>query len=180
MDISQFTLSRITENYPLLPFYCGDNDLNDFLLNDSRRYYQQLLAVTYLLETPEHTAAFFSVLNDKISIEDVDSKNKWRKYFRDIMPEGKRFRSYPAVKIGRLGVSNNFKSQGIGTIILDYLKEFFVTNNRTGCRYLTVDAYRNSLSFYEKNGFKYLTEKDKESDTRLMYFDLTAIKQPKS
>jgi GNAT superfamily N-acetyltransferase len=79
------------------------------------------------------------------------------------------------MKIGRLGVSNNFKGQGIGTIILDYIKELFITNNRTGCRFITVDAYGASLTFYERNGFGYLTSKDKGMDTRLMYFDLMKL-----
>lgn len=176
MDFSQFRLVRLTKNHNILPFDCGDSDLNDFLLNDAILYSAQLLAVTYLLETDQETVAFFSMLNDKISIEDADSKTKWRKYFRDIMPNGKRFKSYPAVKLGRLAVNNNFKGQGIGTVIIDYLKELFVNNNRTGCKYLTIDAYKQSLFFYERNGFNYLTEQDKDSDTRLMYFDLGKVK----
>lgn len=175
MNFSSLSLIRLSEEHPIKPFDCGDHDLNDFLLNDAKKYHKQLLAVTYLLENQEDTMAFFSMLNDKISIEQADSKTKWRKLFRDRMPEGKQFKSYPAVKIGRLGVSTSFKGQGLGTMILDYVKELFVTNNRTGCRYLTVDAYRESLDFYIKNGFNFLTEIDKNSDTRLMYYDLALI-----
>ena len=83
--------------------------------------------------------------------------------------------SYPAVKIGRLGVSADYKGQGYGNAILDYIKIFFLSNNKTGCKYITVDAYRQSLPFYEKNSFEYLTEKDKDKDTRLMYFDLKLL-----
>ena len=31
------------------------------------------------------------------------------------------------------------------------------------------------FKFYEKMGFKYLSSKDKKSDTRLMYFNLESI-----
>jgi GNAT superfamily N-acetyltransferase len=93
------------------------------------------------------------------------------------MPKGKRFKSYPAMKIGRLGVSEKYKGAGIGTMIIDYLKELFISNNRTGCKYITVDAYNLSLSFYEKNGFNYLTQSDEGKATRLMYFDLILMKQ---
>lgn len=175
MDLSGLRLIQLSASHKIKPFDCGDDDLNDFLLNDSQNYSSQLLAVTYLIESDTETAAFFSLLNDKISIEDVDSKRKWRKFFRDVMPEGKRFKSYPAVKIGRLGVCNSFQRKGLGTVILDYIKELFVANNLTGCKYLTVDAYRQSLDYYEKNGFKYLTEKDKDADTRLMYFNLIPV-----
>lgn len=175
MDLSGLRLIRLSASHKIKPFDCGDDDLNDFLLNDSQNYSSQLLAVTYLIESDAETAAFFSLLNDKISIEDVDSKTKWRNFFRDVMPEGKRFKSYPAVKIGRLGVCNSFQKKGLGTVILDYIKELFITDNRTGCNYLTVDAYRKSLNYHEKNGFKYLTEKDKDADTRLMYFNLIPV-----
>jgi len=167
------SLIRLTQDHQFKSFNCGDSDLNDFLVNDSKSYLRKLLAVTYILENQEQTIAFFSVLNDKIMIEDVDSGNQWKKLFR--LPTGKSFSSHPAMKIGRLGVSNSFKGNGIGTMILDYIKELFITNNRTGCRYITIDAYRASLSFYEKNGFQYLTSKDKDSDTRLMYFDLMTL-----
>ena len=177
MDIGNFTLVRLSSEHQILPFDCGDTDLNDFLHNDAKNYTENLLAVTYLLESENSTAAFFSLLNDKVSLEDTDSNSRWRKYFRDIMPQGKRFKSYPAVKLGRLGVDNSFKGQGIGTIILDYIKGLYVNDKRAGCRYITVDAYRESLRFYEKNGFKHLTEKDKGADTRLMYFDLLLLKE---
>ncbi len=169
-------LIRLSIDYQIKPFDCGDSDLNEFIFNDAKKYLNEFLAVTYLIENEKNTIAFFSLFNDKISLIDVDSKSQWRKLFRDNMPQGKRFSSYPAMKIGRLGVSNDYKGQGWGTIILDYLKELFISNNRTGCRYITVDAYRESLGFYERNGFAYLTSKDIDSDTRLMYFDLIKLR----
>lgn len=167
------SLIRLTSDYLFKHFDCGDTDLNEFLLKDSKSYLQKLLAVTYILETETEIIAFFSLLNDKITIADVDSGNQWKKLFA--RSTGKSFKSHPAMKIGRLGVANSYKGTGIGTIILDYIKELFIANNRTGCRYITVDAYGASLGFYEKNGFRYLTTKDKDSDTRSMYFDLITL-----
>lgn len=69
-------------------------------------------------------------------------------------------------------MSHKYKGNDIGTAILDYIKEWFVDNNRTGCKFITVDAYDISLGFYEKNDFKYFTDEDLNSDTRAMYFDL--------
>jgi GNAT superfamily N-acetyltransferase len=158
-----------------MPFDCGDPDLNEFLLSDSKNYYGQLLAVTYLLQNEEGVIAFFSVLNDKISVEDVDTKSRWKR-IRAKMPRNKQFKSYPAVKIGRFAVCNSYKGKKLGTALLDYIKYLFIDNNRTGCRFITVDAYSQSLNFYEKNGFKYLTESDKGADTRLMHFDLSLLK----
>lgn len=49
-----------------------------------------------------------------------------------------------------------------------------VVKNKTGCRFITIDAYNknNVLSFYQRNDFKFLTEKDKNETTRTMYYDL--------
>jgi predicted GNAT family N-acyltransferase len=174
MDFSGLSIVRLKPDTTIRIFDCGDKDLNDFLFNDAKNYLAELLAVTYLIESETETVAFYSLLNDKITIKDVDSTSFWNRLRRDL-PQRKRFTSYQAMKIGRLGVSNTFKGKGMGTAIIDYLKARFVTGNRTGCKYITVDAYRQSLSFYEKCGFKYLTEKDAENDTRLMYFNLKPI-----
>jgi hypothetical protein len=40
---------------------------------------------------------------------------------------------------------------------MDFIKVLFRTNNRTGCRFLIVDALNRpeTLHYYEKNGFRY-------------------------
>lgn len=80
----------------------------------------------------------------------------------------------PAVKIGRLGTSQDLHGKGYGTIVLDFLKAWFTEGNKTGCRFLVVDAYNenNVIKFYKKNGFEFLTSADEEENTRIMYFDL--------
>lgn len=44
------------------------------------------------------------------------------------------------------------------------------------CRFVTVDAYRSAMPFYEKNGFLPLLEEDDGEMTRLLYFDLADYK----
>jgi GNAT superfamily N-acetyltransferase len=159
-------------------FTCGDEDLDGFLKDDACFYLQQLLAVTYLFKASNTIVAFFSVLNDSIAYEDgLITNSAWRKFFRDKLPYPKRnHKSFPSVKLGRLGVHTEYKRTGIGTEILLYIKTSFVTNNKTGCRFITVDAYNNpiTIAFYEKNGFKFFpSDKDAAGQkTRLMYFDL--------
>ena len=45
------------------------------------------------------------------------------------------------------------------------------------CSFVTVDAPREAIQFYLKNDFKYLdkTTTDAETDTCLMYYDLTKL-----
>jgi hypothetical protein len=168
---------RLSDSTNIKPFDCGDDDLNEFLFQDSKKFLSELLAVTYLYEYGDETVAFFSVSNDKIFYdEDVISKTIWNKFCR-IIPNNKRMKGYPAVKIGRFGVNKQYKRMKIGTQLLDAIKMSFITNNKTGCRYITVDAYNNpeTLAFYTGNDFIFLTEMDVDMKTRLMYFDLIRL-----
>ena len=61
---------------------------------------------------------------------------------------------------------------GWGTKILNFIKYWFTHENKTGCRYITVDALVSKMSFYEKNGFKVLVKPDVDDETVLMYYDL--------
>lgn len=173
--LDDFKWIRLAPDHQIKPFDCGDCDLNDFLLENSHGFTRGLVAVTYIIENENKTIAFFSVSNDKISATDFDSKNKFKNIIQDNFPTCKKFRSYPAVKIGRFGIDIEFQNQKLGTEILDYIKVLFVSDNRTGCVFLTVDAYSQSLRFYANNDFKFLNEKDRTADTRLMYFDLTLV-----
>ncbi len=164
---------RLTDDHQLKPFDCGDPDLNDFLFNSAKQYQSQLMAVTYIIENEVETIAFFSLLNDKISVEALEKPN-WRR-LRRFIPHKKHLSSYPAVKVGRLAVNSKYKGHQYGTDILNYLKQLFVTNNRTGCKYITVDAYKVSLPFYEKNHFQYFGIGDSMQDTRQMYFPLGIV-----
>lgn len=165
-------LIRLIPEHFIKDFDCEDNDLNDFLHNTAKDFSKQLLAVTYLIENEEYTIAFFSIFNDKISIKEVGGNpNSWG-IFQNLFPGAKALKSYPAVKIGRLAVNKKFKGRNYGKSIISFLIDSFLNNNKTGCRFITVDAYQKSLGFYEKAGFIYLTEKDAGKDTRLMYLDL--------
>ena len=172
-------LKKLTPNDTLIkPFDCEDADLNGFLLEsdshkaNARHHARELLAVTYLVEDTEknRTVAYFSLLNDILERELTDPK-EWKRLSKEI-PNIKRRSSHPAVKLGRLAVSAMYQKQGWGTRILNLLKQWFTHNNKTGCRYITVDALRSAQSFYEKNGFQVLVSPGEDDETVLMYYDL--------
>lgn len=172
MDITKLRQFQLSSDTGIKPFKCADNDLNDFLFDDAKHFQKELMAVTYLLEYMEQnkTVAYFSLLADKITFN-PDEKGMWNKLNRNI-PNSKRRRSYPAVKIGRLAVSEEFVGNRLGTFILDNIKYAFANVKRLGCRFITVDALSTAVAFYEKNGFQFFTEQDKDDYTRLMFFDL--------
>jgi predicted GNAT family N-acyltransferase len=172
--LANIKLVRLKEDMVISPFESEDKDLNDFLLKDAKSYLKSLLAVTYLLQVGDEIVAYFSLSNDRL-IKNNGEKPAWNKVNRAI-PNNKRRRSYPAVKIGRLAVAKTHTGIGLGKRIILAIKSVYTNEpQRAGCRFLMVDAYHDALPFYEKNKFKFLTEQDCNDDTRTMYFDLKAI-----
>ena len=160
-------------------FDCGDEDLNDFIMNDAPLYRETLLAMTYVLKqkSTNKVAAYFSVANDRISIKDFPTNTDFNRFRKHRFVNEKRLKSYPAIKLCRLGIDKTVQGQHIGTFLIDFISTFFVTDNKSGCRFLTVDAYSNAISFYLKNGFTFLSMADEGQNTRLMYFDLADLSE---
>jgi tRNA(Met) C34 N-acetyltransferase TmcA len=86
---------------------------------------------------------------------------------------------YPAAKIGRFAVNTELQRSGYGTQILHLIIMSFLTDNKTGCQFLTVDALNNAetIRFYEKNGFAFVTSSDYNKPSRQMYKNLIVLKQ---
>ena len=173
------------------PFSCGNPDLDDFFFQDSFDYASSLFGKTYCFYITRGSSieiiCAFTVSNASIFTNRLPNARK--KKIGGEIPFVKRDLIYPAVLIGRLGVNAKYQHGGerIGSYLLDFIKFWFTEpNNKTGCRYLVVDAYNTEipLTFYQKNGFKQLfstEEQEKEYrniktseplSTRLMFFDL--------
>ena len=185
---SLFVPSRPSDMYG---FSCGDEDLDGFFASDCFAYAKQLLGKTYCyrLDSDNRTIiAAFTLANAGIRVSDLPNSRK-KKVEADI-PHVKTLKDYPAVLIGRLGVSKDFRSMHVGSDILEYIKYwFFDSNNKTGCRFIIVDAYNDGATkaFYERNGFKTVFSSDEQEKeyrhlekevhltTRLMYFDLMSL-----
>jgi len=159
------------------PFDCDDDDLNEFFTKDSIISDRELLSVTYVFEQNNKTIAFFSVSNDSIKKENVPP-SKFKKLVKPI-PHEKRYSSLPAVKVGRFAICNTMQRHGFGTALLDFIKVWFTQGNKTGCRFIIVDAYNKPriIQFYQRNGFQFLIEEDSSDETRLMFFDLITFKK---
>ncbi|MDE6396692.1 MAG: GNAT family N-acetyltransferase [Muribaculaceae bacterium] len=155
-------------------FDCGDEDLNNFLVEDARAFFEKRIATSYVLRDESRIVAYFCLLNDKISRQDV-TNSQWKK-IKGAFPEQKRFGSYPAIKIGRFAVSAQYKGRSIGTDLMNLLKGMLIERpDYSAFRYLTVDAYHSAIGFYLKNGFKVLSEKIQNDHTRLMFFDMMEL-----
>jgi GNAT superfamily N-acetyltransferase len=179
-------LVRLTDAYRIKPFDCGIADLNEFLFNDAKTHLKYLSAVTYLFENKDKTIAYFSLQNDLLNINPHTDKD-FDKEISDIIAdkdysfllEMKDISMFPAVKIGRFAVDSEFQRSGYGTKILHFIIMSFLTNNKTGCQFITVDALNNveTLHFYEKNSLSFVTLYDFNKLSRQMYINLIALKQ---
>lgn len=141
-------------------FDSGDDDLNDFLYNESLDYCKSNLAVVFLLFHENELIAFFSLSSDSVKVnKKLEIKLKY----------------YPSMKIGRLAVDKNYQSNGIGRWILRWIIGFTSDLRWShGIRYISVDAYNNAntLNFYTKNKFL-IYGKVKENKINIpMYLDI--------
>lgn len=164
-------LIELTSDYNLTAFDCGDEQLNDFLFDDAKPSLELRIANTFILEDDGCIVAYFCLLNDKVSKDEIIG-SRWKK-IRANFPKDKQFRSYPTIKIGRFAVSLKYRGKNIGTDLMDSIKAMLhAERGRSAFRYITVDAYLSAIPFYEKNGFIHLTKKDEDEHTRLMFFDM--------
>lgn len=175
---STFQIRKLESDERIESFDCGDADLNDFILNESLFYREALLAVSYVFEDKAtgEVAAYFSLANDRVALSDFADKTEFNRFHRKRFPNEKRMKSYPAGKLCRFGVNHTYQGKALGAFLIDFIKAFFIFDNKTGCRFVTVDAYRSAMPFYEKNGFLPLLEEDDGEMTRLLYFDLADYK----
>lgn len=117
----------------------------------------------------------FSLANDRVGLVDFPDKTEFNRFRKHKFVNAKRLKSYPAAKICRLGIDQSIKGQNIGSFLISFIKTMFFVDNKTGCRFLTVDAYRDAIPFYMKNKFTYLCAGDEDASTRLLFFDLNDL-----
>lgn len=175
------------------PFSCGASDLDEFLAKDSLLYEQGLMGKTYCwLLKEDHTKIVGYVTLANAGIQTTHMQNNPKRHLHKNIPYDKQGRTYPAVLIGRVAVAKEFQGPEfrVGTQIMEFVKKWFVAyDNKTGCRYVLVDAVNNTrtLSYYDRNGFKplfrriedekffYHINPEEDLKTRMYYFDLIDV-----
>lgn len=176
-----------------MPFNCGVDDLDDFFSNDAIAYEKDLMGKTYCwLDNADNTKIVAMITLANAGIQTTHLTNNPKRHLNKGIAYNKQGRTYPAVLIGRLGVNIDYQDSEyrIGAQIMDFIKEWFTTeDNKTGCRFVLVDAVNTShtIRYYERNGFTplfprvsdekeyYSINQDDELRTRMYYFDLIEI-----
>lgn len=177
MDLSDFAFSMLGKEVILDGFNCDDDEINEFFLEDAKNFQDEKITSTYLFKEGSQVVAFFSISND--CLNDLGYENSiWNKLHRKIkLPNEKRIRQYPAVKITRLGIDENYQKKGLSHQLLDFIKGWTFIEHKPACRLLILDAYNQpkQIAMYQKNDFVFLLESDKDEKHRFMYFDLMRL-----
>ena len=175
-------------------FSCGNSDMDDFFLRDAFEYATFKMGRSFcfrLSASPNIIVCIFTISNDSIRIYDLPRSRK--DHMLRITHHHKRLNRYPGILIGRIAVNEQFARMGIGSEVLDFIKEWFSDEQYLpGCRFVIVDAINDAqtLQFYHKNDFVFLFSSEKQEElytslhkgtenthndclrTRIMYYDL--------
>jgi GNAT superfamily N-acetyltransferase len=189
--IEECTFVALSLEQDIIDFDCGNADLNEFFNQDAIKYQNQLLGSTYFFQhnVKGKIVCAFSLSPDSINTSNLPGSR--RKKVKELIPREKPLKSYPAMLIGRLGVSLDFAGQGIGSQLMDFIKSFCFTDQKQRCRFLLVDAYNQPdvLNYYLKNDFSFVfSTETQEQDyykrpnteplhTRFMFYDMIQMEQ---
>ncbi len=172
------------------PFSCGDEDLDDFFANNAVAYEKELMGKTYCWVLRDDVTKIVGMITlANAGIHTTHLQNHPRRKINNLIPHTKQGRTYPAVLIGRLGVNIEYQNAQyrIGAQIMNFIKDWFrSSDNKTGCRFILVDAVNNehTIRFYERNDFQplfprihdeknfYNIPESENLRTRMYYYDL--------
>lgn len=163
ISLDELVIEKLKPDLEIPPFDCGDKDLNEFLNRDCKHQMSRKINVTYLCHYDATCVAFFTLSSDSIPINKDDKDHL-----------GINYGEFPAVKIGRLAVASDYQYRGIGSeLLMRVVGCVYKLSSRVGTRFVSVDAYPQSVDFYRKNNFIELVQDDvvQETDNVTMYFD---------
>lgn len=181
MEHDGFRISPVEDFSIFTGFSClrpedTDRDLDEFILRDAEQHFLDKIAVTYQL----HSLASLDLVRTPLGFATLQNDAIRNPAPEDLPDVCARYgyKSFPAVKIGRFGIHIDFQGNRLGSLFLYMLKTLLTTENRTGCRFITVDARRDKKNkvdvtgFYRKNQFEVLPCEQRTSRYVPMYFDL--------
>ena len=180
----------LSEEQVISGFDCGNVDLNDFFNRDALLYKHQMLSRTYFLRHKSSGSVVCAFSFSASSIKTADLPGSRRKRVKELVPREKSLKSYPGILIGRLGVATEFSGQGVGSQLMDIIKDFCLIRFPDIVRFLLVDAYNEPavVKFYQKSDFTlvfsteqqeketYRQNPDDPLQTRYMYYDMMQLR----
>ena len=169
-DCSDFvTIEKLTEQNLPVSFSASIPEYEDYILHTALPLQEKYISKTFLLidKDSAKTVAYISLITDSVSFTIEEKENS------DLINIA--FCTFPALKIAQLAVSVDFsdKYTQVGSYLIEFAELIMHDLNKdyVACRFLTVDAdIENNPTvdvFYEKNGFKKMTDKKYIKKTKI-------------
>jgi GNAT superfamily N-acetyltransferase len=171
VSLEELRIEPFRETHDVKGFDCGNGDLNDFLCTSEVSKYEKLgLGTTYLVYRRGDLVAYFTVNSDSMRVEYLKTARSFSEV-REL-----RLEAIPGFKIGRLAVDTRHQNRGIGRTLIKCIAGMAL-EGKVGVRILMVQAKPESVSFYEKCGFKLTDETRRERGrrNRTMFLDLHSL-----
>lgn len=151
--------------------------LAGFLKGSARNFHDNNICKTFVAvlppatdEEPARVIGFITLACSEINLNGA--------YLIEGCPRADEYPAMPALKIARLATDYRYAGKGIGKKLIDLSINLAVDHvgRSAGCRFLTTDAKRGAVSFYEGCGFTLLQSEDNlKRDAPVMFIDLNAM-----
>ncbi|HLD59991.1 MAG TPA: hypothetical protein VI912_03290 [Candidatus Bilamarchaeaceae archaeon] len=135
--------------------------------------YQKLnLGMTYLLFNKNNEPISYVTLG--MGALKIPNKEQFEFRGKKLKEYPKEFpNNFPALLIGKLATNKSQENKGGAGILLDFsVKLALKVRKEMGCAYLIAHVYLESISWYEKKGFRTFISDTKKRDTIPMYLEL--------
>ncbi len=145
--------------------------LKTFLKKDAFDFHQYEIAKTYVLVDENSVRprvwGYITLMNSEILLHEELRPQE--------TAQTSKYEAFPAVKIARLAVDKELQGLGYGAKLLNWCISHIklAIMPYVGCRFLVVDAKRDSVEFYQKSGFVLLDIDEQYTEEHpMMFFDL--------
>ena len=116
--------------------------LNDFLKNGALEYNIHHLSRTNIYVKNGACIAYYSLAMNAIKVPKMSEEC-----------ESIPLKSYPALFVTRFAIDHHYKGKGIGKRVLNEITKHAYGNKEIAARFLYLDAYTESISWYLGNSF---------------------------
>ena len=180
IDIEIIELGDSTSKF-VEGFECDIKDLSDFLKEDALKQMREAVNRTFLWMSRKEKKliAYVTICADAINLDGGQKE--------EMVLKGIRYKSLPAMKICRMGVTKGLIRKKLGTKMIAFaINRALKVHQESACRYITLDAKNDDdiqwqlkpIHFYKVMGFKELKRR-KKGNVIHMYKDLYAMIEPR-
>jgi len=160
-------------------FVTSCKKMNAFFFNHALQNQRHNISQTSVATYHGVIIGFIALGTDILALEDLE-KSKSNTQIKKIYGGRPMYPVIPAIKIGRLACHVDSQKKGLGEflIAISIFKAIDLNIRGIACRALTLDAYKDKISYYNKLGFKnlekeYIDEnRENPEDTKTLWLDV--------